>query len=155
MSDSLVNVAQDFKKLVPQNLMLQKYQELDLTRERLAFVKEFSYTLCSVVYDTYLGHDFIHTEDDIIGHYKWSLKKVIDQYEKLGIIIKPSIQFYKYFMEHFVIFLYDNKTEQSLQKSINFFTMFNSYSNPKTVLDFYLLLELYGHFNDSLFLLSV
>ena len=151
----MANVAQDFKKLVPQNLMLQKYQELDLTRERLAFVKEFSCTLSTVVYDTYLGPEFIHSEDDIIGHYKWCLKKVVDQYAQCGIVLKPSIPLYKYYMEHFVTFVYDNKTEHSLQKSLNFFSMFTSYSNPKTVLDFYLLLELYALFNESLFLLPV
>lgn len=65
---------------------------------------DFTITLLTYIYESYLGDDIIYNDDDRYNHFKWAWKKTISQYKKEKIKFKED----GYHKDYFWYFLHEN-----------------------------------------------
>jgi len=95
--------------------------------EKMDLFYDFTFTLVTILYDTYLGGSSEEKEskiemsdDDNINHFNWCWKKTIESFRKENIIIKENGEHKEYF-ELFFLDSFYNQKDFSIKESISLF----------------------------------
>ncbi len=85
------------------------YASNNIIYEKCELYNDFVQSLLSLVFDTYLGDDFMSVEDQI-KHFRWCWNSVVDNFKEEGIYIKNP-KLYNYFLEFMLeaFYMYDGK----------------------------------------------
>jgi hypothetical protein len=86
----------------------KEYKKNNIIKERVRLYRDFTLNLTYYIYDTYLGKEYIKTNEDKLGHYKWCFNKVCDLYQQEGFNFRENKEIYHYFAEYFKNVLYDS-----------------------------------------------
>lgn len=101
------------------------------------FFYDFITLLISNIRETYLGNEFIKTDDDIKGHFKWCVSKTVDHFRNERIIFKNDVTLpFIFFVMNNVLYKlhYNEKSLDVLEKKMNI--IFNEECVDKNELDY-------------------
>lgn len=128
------------------------YASNNIKYEKCELYNDFIQSLLSLVFDTYLGDDYMTVEDQI-KHFRWCWNKIVDGFNQEGIYIKNP-KLYNYFLEFMleVFYMYDGKQQQEYSDNgiLKIWENIFSYEKPKTQADLDTLIEVYNIFEKSL-----
>ena len=93
-----------------------------ITIEMSTVLFDFISSLYILVSDTYLGEDFVVTEDDRDNHFDWCWSKVIGNFDKESIYFNSYGEHYDYFRAFFEDTFYNNDKSEVIYKVRSFFT---------------------------------
>jgi len=135
----------DLKELEILNI-LKRY---NIIQERADIYRDFAINLLYYMHETYLGREYIYTEKDILGHYDWCVRKVLEEFEEENIKFKNIKIIREYFFTYYLneFYLKDEPYEFSEYKK--FWDKVFDIRNKKRNL-FKLFLEIYEVFDKSL-----
>jgi hypothetical protein len=121
----------------------------NVIKERVELYRDFVINLIHYIHTTYLGKEFIKTEEDVKGHYNWAFNKVLSDFEKEGVIFTESIELRAYFYEYFHTRFYSAENIPSLKTFLDFWeNIFILKANKeKTVMS--ALMEIYKLFDNA------
>ena len=128
------------------------YASNNIKYEKCELYSDFVQSLFMLIFDTYMGDDYMTIEHQK-KHFNWCWEKVVDNFKEEGIHFN-SVKLYEYFLEFMfeVFYTYENKkrfdyTDKGLLKI--WFDIFN-YDKIKTQADMDTLIEIYKIFEKSL-----
>lgn len=121
----------------------------NVIKDRVEFYRDFVINLIHYIHTTYLGKEFIKTEEDVKGHFNWAFNKVLSDFEKEGIIFKDTKNLREYFFDYFNTRFYSVETIPTLKMFTAFWDdIFTLKPNKeKTVLN--ALIEIYKLFDEA------
>jgi hypothetical protein len=130
--------------------MTKKFKSNNVVNERLELYKDFTINLLIYIYDTYLGNEYIKTEEDIKGHFNWCYKKVLSDFFDEEISFYENDELYKYFWNYYIDQFYTKPQIESQSYYERFWeNIFEIKKNKnRSVLE--VLLELYEIFDKSI-----
>lgn len=151
-SSSKTSVLDAYKNIVSEQSMFTEYKKSNISREYVELFNEFSKTLMYSLHKTYLGKEYIKTEDDINGHFNWCLNNCIDKFKTLNFDFSKNQLILDYFFQHATTHIYDNKKydENCMDHCVRYFDELLSYYRQKTEKDLILMTELYLKFFKSI-----
>lgn len=123
----------------------KEFNKNNIIRERLDLYKNFVLKLTYLLYDSYLGREYIETEEDVKGHFNWAFNKINSICENMNINFGKGEKIYKTFFEYFYLYLYED--DNNFQAHYNFFEKCLNYNSEKTVLELQYLIKLYLMFD--------
>jgi hypothetical protein len=132
--------------------MFSKYKNENIIKERLDLYNDFIKYLTRVLYDSYLGYDYINKKEDILSHYKWGFKKTCTDFNKF------TINFYEqplfdYLFIYFSNTLYNKKINNDkllneyFKLSNEYWTSIMTYNGTKNRLELDTMIDCYTMFN--------
>lgn len=141
-----------------------EYSEVDIwfrtnniVFEKMDLFYDFTFTLVTILYDTYLGGSnevneskVEMNEEDNLNHFNWCWKKTIKTFEKENILINETGEHYDYFKDFFKE-IYYNHPEDKIKKSIpDFFVDMFDRKKPFTKSDLDVILTIYRSVNSNM-----
>ncbi len=105
---------------------LNEYQTMkqlktnNIIKERVELYRDFVVNLIHYIHSSYLGKDFIKSEEDIKGHFNWAFNKVLADFEKEGILFADIKDLKQYFYEYFHTRFYSVEVIPSLKTFVDF-----------------------------------
>lgn len=125
--------------------------------EKMDLFFDFTYTLVTIVYETYLGGTDEENEskvemsdEDNTNHFNWCWKETIKTFEKENILINEFGEHYEYFRDFFKEIFY-NHTEDKVKKSIpEFFVDMFDRKKPFTKSDLDVILTIYRSIDNNM-----
>lgn len=133
-----------------ESLLLQ-YNINNIKFEKCELFNDFIQSLMDLIFDTYVGDDFMNVMDQK-GHFKWCWNRTVASFRKEGILI-GDIKVYNYFMDFmFDMYYPKNKVdEQNLSYNIlRLWAYIFDYTNVKSKADADNLIEIYKLLEQSL-----
>jgi len=125
------------------------YNANNIKYDKVKLYYDFISTLNRLIDKTYLGDEYISTEEEMLGHFNWCFDKIIENFDKENIKFKNDNDlrsYFKYYYEH----LYYNDSEKSLEKIDDLPKYSFEYYRLKSMSDLDILVELYKLFERSL-----
>ena len=125
------------------------YRANNIKYDKVNLYYDFITSLNKLVDKTYLGDEYISTEEEMLGHFNWCFDKIIENFDKENIKFKNDNDlrsYFKYYYEH----LYYNDSEKSLEKIDDLPKYSFEYYRLKSMSDLDILVELYKLFERSL-----
>jgi len=125
------------------------YNANNIKYDKVKLYYDFISTLNRLIDKTYLGDEYISTEEEMLGHFNWCFDKIIENFDKENIKFKNDNDlrsYFKYYYEH----LYYNDSEKSLEKIDDLPKYSFEYYRLKSMSDVDILVELYKLFERSL-----
>ena len=125
------------------------YNANNIKYDKVKLYYDFITTLNRLIDKTYLGDEYISTEEEMLGHFNWCFDKIIENFDKENIKFKNDNDlrsYFKYYYEH----LYYNDSEKSLEKIDDLPKYSFEYYRLKSMSDLDILVELYKLFERSL-----
>lgn len=126
------------------------YKANNVNYERCILYYDFLDSLFTLIYDTYLGKEFIDDKEET-KHFDWCLKKVVENFKEENINFKIKKQFkdiaFTYVKE---IFYDDTNKEISGDKMTKFWNHIFKYDGLKTKSDLDAFIEMYKILDYSL-----
>jgi len=125
------------------------YNANNIKYDKVKLYYDFITTLNRLIDKTYLGDEYISTEEEMLGHFNWCFDKIIENFDKENIKFKNDNDlrsYFKYYYEH----LYYNDSEKSLEKIDDLPKYSFEYYRLKSMSDVDILVELYKLFERSL-----
>jgi len=109
-------------KALPKDEIIIWFNIHNMTYEKIELYGDFFKSLNHIIMDTYLGENTSETKiflskEDNISHFEWCWNKVIENFKRENIIIKPYGDHKDYFQSFFIDTFY-NQTESDLKTSI-------------------------------------
>lgn len=99
----------------------------NIVLEKLELYSDFSVSLFSLIYETYLGRttDRIETKikltnEDNLKHFDWCFSKTVSNFKKEGISFRNKGEHYDYFKNFFMDVFY-NQNEETVKNSVKTF----------------------------------
>ncbi|NJO59693.1 MAG: hypothetical protein HC836_15720 [Richelia sp. RM2_1_2] len=142
-SDDIIKEFEIMKKLKTHNVI----------GERIELYRDFVVNLTFNIFDTYLGDDYISSEEEIKEHFSWCFHKVVSEFEEEDISFRDNSELYKYFYMYFYNQFYRAEKIPPISYFTRFWdTIFDVKPDAKTKKKkaFEVLLELYDIFDKSL-----
>jgi hypothetical protein len=142
------NFVQYYTKELDINDIDKLNRDHDICFNKLELYYEFIVTLTHIIDNTYLGDNFLKTNNDIIGHFKWCWLKNIDTLKKQNIFFDVNGEHYNYFLDYFVKIYYEEIEKDNLPEQIIIFwySVFNLHK--KTRLEYDIFIEIYKIFDN-------
>lgn len=84
--NNMVFLEKNKSAILERQAVLDCFQEINLSREKMILYSSFIKLLHKNVYDTYLGKDCINTEESVRGHLRWCINKTIKSFKELNIL---------------------------------------------------------------------
>jgi hypothetical protein len=135
--------------------MLSKYKSKNILKERLDLFQDFIKYLTKLLYDSYLGSEYIKTKEDKDSHYNWAFNKCCESFKKFTVDFSKNIELLDYLKDYFSNTLYNKKISNDKQL-LEYFKLSNeywaiilTYSTTKTRMDLETMFECYDMFNIS------
>lgn len=126
------------------------YKANNVNYERSLLYHDFLESLFTLIYDTYLGEEFINGEQEI-KHFNWCLKKVVDNFKKEQINFKLKKDFTDIGLSYVKEIFYDEKNKEiGGDKMIKFWNHVFKYDGLKTRSDLDAFIEMYKILDYSL-----
>ncbi len=98
----------------------------------------------------YWGGDVGSNVDDKQGHFNWCFNKVIDDFEKEGIVFSPRGQHYDYFWSFFKDAFYYEETRETVENIEIFFKNLFNLKGKKTKSELDMYTDLYKILENAL-----
>lgn len=102
--DSPKNFIEYIGKFLPKEKTKEFFNQNNIKVEQADLFTDFTITLLSYLYDSYLGDDYISNDTDRYSHFNWVWKKTLEQYKKEKIKFKEE----GYHKDYFWYFLHEN-----------------------------------------------
>ena len=127
------------------------YKANNVKYEKCNLYYDFIITLNKLVYETFLGDEYINTEEQIYNHFEWCINKVFNDFREENIIFVETDNLKEYFYYFYYELFYnsDNKMD-SLERLNNLPKLSFDYDRLKSRSDIDVLFELYKLFDKSL-----
>jgi hypothetical protein len=137
------NFVQYYTKELDINDIDKLNRDHDICFNKLELYHEFIITLTHIIDSTYLGDNFLKTNNDVVAHFKWCWLKNIDILKKQNIFFGIRGEHYDYFLDYFVKIYYGESEKNNLPEQILIFwrSVFNL--NKKTRLEYDIFIEIY------------
>ena len=128
------------------------YRANNVNYEKCGLYYDFLDSFFLLIYETYLGNDFIHEEQER-GHFNWCLNKVVDNFRSEGIIFNVTDEF-KEISFSFVrdMFYRQKDTDINGDKMIRYWNHIFKYEGVKSKSDIDDFLKMYKILDSSLIL---
>jgi hypothetical protein len=125
--------------------------------EKMDLFYDFTFSLTTIVYDTYLGgisddneSKIEMSDEDNINHFNWCWKENIKMFEKENILINDRGEHYDYFKDFFIELFY-NHSEDKIKKSLSdFFTEMFDRKKPFTKSDLDVIYTIYKSIDNNM-----
>lgn len=133
--------------------MMKKLKNNNILPERVELYRDFVINLINNIFDTYLGNEYISSDEDIEGHYKWCFYKVVSEFEEEEISFRDNKELYEYFLLYFYNQFYKLEKIPDISNYIKFWDQIfdlKSGIKAKNKRTFEVLVELYEIFDKSL-----
>ena len=118
--------------------------------EKMELYSDFSTTLNSLIFSTYLGNTTEKNEtkinltnDDNLKHFEWCFNKVIDNFNKEGIFFKKKGEHFDYFKSFFMDVFYNQKEDKIKNNVKLFLTQLFNLNTPFSKSDLDMILVIY------------
>ena len=102
--DNPKNFIEYIGKYLPREQTKEFFAQQNIKVEQTDLFIDFTITLLSSLYESYLGDDIISNDNDRLSHFNWVWKKTINQYKKEKIKFKEE----GYHKDYFWYFLHEN-----------------------------------------------
>jgi len=135
--------------------MIKKIKTHNILPERVELYRDFVINLTHYVFDSYLGGEYIKTDEDITGHFKWCFYKVVSEFEEQEISFRENTELYEYFSLYFYNQFYRLEKIPAIGNYVKFWDQIfdlKSGIKSKNKKTFEVLIELYEIFDKSLLL---
>lgn len=129
--------------------IVKEYKNNNINKARLETYRDFIINLCYYIGDTYLGQDIIRTTKHKRDHFRWSFKKVCEDFKEEELDFSNSEELFEYFFEYFNATLYDNEMYE-IDFLIEYWQETLEYSFDKTKSDLEGMIEIYIIFDKTL-----
>lgn len=130
---------------------MRKFRSSNVIKERVELYKDFTINLLYNIYNTYLGDDFISSDEDIKGHFTWAFNKMIEEFYDEDIIFFKTNDLFDYFYEYYYSHFYKLGQSQSFSYYKNFWeNIFDLKNQKKDKKVFDVLIQIYELFDNSL-----
>lgn len=127
--------------------MLMEYSSKKVYKERCELYGDFVSSLLLLIFDTYLGDDFLNSQQKV-QHFNWCWNRVVSNFEKEGFHFESDILY-----EKFLLFLLDvyypleDKSTQRTSKLLKIWSTMFDYTERKSRANMDLFLEYYLKFD--------
>jgi len=119
------------------------YKANNVNYERCNLYYDFLDSLFTLIYDTYLGEEFINGEQEI-KHFNWCLNRVVDNFKKEKIVFKIKKDFKDIIFSYVKEIFYDEKNKElNGDKMVKFWNHVFKYDGLKTKSDLDAFIEMY------------
>jgi len=135
--------------LTPEQMNLL-YKANDIKFDRCNLYFDFIKSLNKIIFDTYLGVEYISTDREIKEHYLWCFNDVVKKFKEEYIVFDDVDKLKEYFFYFYDELFYKDK-EKSLSKIDNLPEFSFDYHRIKSRSDMDILIELYKLFEKSLY----
>jgi hypothetical protein len=142
-NDNIVSRGQGSKE----NKLLDLYIKNNINVYNCNLYKDVTTKLLYYLHNTFFGSDFLKTDNDIEGHFKWCINKTKDDLHFVNIKFEPTKELYNYLYNYYLVNFFDNKP--SYYNDVSVFIYYFSFFKEKDeiiLLDF---LSLYKMFENS------
>jgi len=129
--------------------ILLEYSANNIIRERSELYHDFIVSLLSVIDETYLGSEVISTQEDMVNHFTWCLKKVIDNFNKERIKFSPDAD-YEYIWYFIYKGYYSSEFDGRYDTLIEYFRYLFDYTAIKTPPEVLSYIDFYKIFDQNL-----
>jgi len=130
--------------------IMKQLKTNNIIKERVELYRDFVVNLIHYLHSTYLGKEYIKTEEDVKGHFNWAFNKVISEYENEGIVFNDTKELRTYFYNYFHVRFYEVENAPSIKTFLGFWDeiFLVKPNKEKTLLN--ALIEIYKLFDGSL-----
>lgn len=128
------------------------YDAHNVIYEKCDLFSDFTETLMTLMFRTYLGDDCYLTENDKVNHFKWCWESTVNGFEKEGIYFGEDINLFDYYL-NFAIEIYyttKDKTEALNNNVVRLWKNTFNYRLTKTRSEVESFLEVYKMFDKTL-----
>lgn len=126
------------------------YKANNVNYERSILYYDFLDSFFSLIFNTYLGEEFIHDKQEN-EHFSWCLNKVVDNFKEEGINFKIKKNFKDLSFSYVKEFFYDDKNKEiNGDKMIKFWNHVFKYNGIKTKSDLDAFVEMYKILDQAL-----
>jgi hypothetical protein len=144
------------QETLKENEILNEYQTMkqlklnNIIKERVELYRDFVVNLIYYIHTSYLGKEYIKTNEDLKGHYNWAFNKVLFDFEKEDIVFGDTDELREYFFEYFKTRFYYVDKIPSQKTFISFWDEIFLIKNTKEKALFNALVDIYKLFDDAL-----
>ncbi len=151
MSADLKNIFNNLKKELDKKSIELVLRENYINFNRVEIYRNFIRVLTKTIYDTYLGREYISSEEDIIGHFNWCFNDACDKFKTMGVDFDNNVEIKDYFLDYFRFGLYNaEKGKEYPEKNVAvYFNSIFELVEPKPVMEMMAYLDIYGMFNST------
>ena len=140
----LNNFIEYFSKKISLNDLNKLNTQNKINTDRVDLYHDFIISLVYIINETYLGEDFIKSEEDIKSHFKWCWLKNIDNFKKENILFSGSGSHYDYYFDYFYqIYYKSDKYDNLIDEIIEFWGLIFGLNKVKTMLQYDIFIEIY------------
>lgn len=86
----------------------------NIIKERSELYHQFIVNLIYYIHDTFLGDDYIRTDDDVEGHFRWCFNKVCEEFKEEEISFNHRNGLFTYLFEYFYKTFYDKDARKTI-----------------------------------------
>lgn len=94
------------REILSEYQIMKKLKVNNAIKERIELYRDFVINLVGYVYNSYLGREYIKTDEDVKGHFNWAFNKVLAEFETEGIIFNDTKKLKEYFFKYFCVRIY-------------------------------------------------
>jgi hypothetical protein len=115
------------------------FRAYNINREKIELFHDFIISLHELINNTYLGPDYINTEQIQEIHFTWCWDKTINNFTKENIFFKERGFHFEYFMGFYFDAYYQNETEDVYLKMLSYYNSLFDFniSKPKKELEIF------------------
>lgn len=125
------------------------YKANDVKYDKCNLYYDIIKTLNKLIVDTYLGDDYIISDEEKNAHYKWCFNTVIENLKKEKIVFGDTNDIKNYFFFFYDELFYKDK-EKNIEKIDNLAELSFKFYRLKSRSDMDIMIELYKLFEKSL-----
>lgn len=122
------------------------YDANNVKFEKCELYGDFVLSLLTLIFDTYMGDDFMSAGDQV-KHFKWCWDKNVENFKLEGVHIKNT-NLYEYFLEYMLEVYYFSETKNE-NDSLELWSNLFDYAKIRTQSDMDTFIEVYKLFEKS------
>ena len=141
----------EHKLLMTRENILLIYNENKINNDKCELFSDFIRSLFLIIFDTYVGDDFMNAEQRI-NHFRWCWNKNKNNFEKEGFVFNDN-NIYTYFLDFMVEIYYPSTAKDNPATTHRLLSLWShvlNYSNQKTKADVDFMVNVYGILDKSL-----
>jgi len=129
--------------------ILLQYSANNIIRERSELYYDFIISLLDLIEETYLGSDVISTQEDMVNHFTWCFKKIVDNFNKERIKFSSDAD-YEYLWYFIYKGYYSSVSKNKYNALVEYFTYLFDYTAIKTPPEVLSYVDFYKIFDQNL-----
>ena len=130
--------------------IVREFKTHNILYERIDIYRDFTINLLHYIFNSYLGKEYIFKESDVVGHFNWCYRKVLDEFYEEELDFFDNKNVYEYFYNFYNDQFYFAERKKTLNYFINFWDEIFNYKKDMKKKYFDILVEMYEIFNPSI-----